>query len=125
MAADSGGSGGNKSKKRARLFELDMSTTMSDRILEPQREREGRIQSLMPAEWVNPHFAHAASKPPAPGDGGGGDAPKVAGILKKEGGGRGGRRRAAAARCRLTGKITNKHLARQERRRGKQGRPAC
>ncbi len=42
-AAKDGGSGGNKSKKRARLFELDMSTTMSNRILEPQREREGRI----------------------------------------------------------------------------------
>ena len=44
-AKDGGGSGsgGNKSKKRARLFKLDTSTTMSDRILERQREREGRI----------------------------------------------------------------------------------
>jgi hypothetical protein len=38
-----GGGGGNKSKKRVRLFILDMSTRTSDRILEPQREREGRI----------------------------------------------------------------------------------
>ena len=52
------GSGGNKSKKRARLFKLDMSMTTSDRILEPQREREGRIRSSAPAEWVNPHLAH-------------------------------------------------------------------
>ena len=43
-AKDGGGGGsGNKLKKRARLFELDMSTTLSDRILQPQREREGRI----------------------------------------------------------------------------------
>ena len=53
-----GDSGGNRSKKRARLFKLDMSMTTSDRILEPQREREGRIRSSAPAEWVNPHLAH-------------------------------------------------------------------
>jgi hypothetical protein len=44
-AKDSGGSGsgGNISKKWARLFKLDMSTTTSDCILECQREREERI----------------------------------------------------------------------------------
>ena len=86
--AKDGGGSGNKSKKRVRLLELDMSTKTSDCILEPQREREGRIRSSAPAEWVNPHLAHAASKPPEPRDDRGRDVPKVAMILKKEGRGR-------------------------------------
>jgi U4/U6 small nuclear ribonucleoprotein PRP3 len=50
----------NKTKKRAKVFELDMSTTTSERILEKQL-REEKLRALAAAasrEKVNPYLAH-------------------------------------------------------------------
>ena len=90
-------------------------------------EGEGGEDSIVDAGGVgqSPLCPRRLQTSRARGRRGGGRAKGCRDLEEGGGGGRGGRRRAAAARCRLTGKITNKHLARQERRRGKQGRPAC
>jgi hypothetical protein len=59
VSIDEGGDN-NKTRKRAKVFELDMSTTTSERILEKQM-REEKLRALAAAtsrEKVNPYLAH-------------------------------------------------------------------